>query len=59
MKHFLSPEELAPALAAWGENKARKSILQLILLGFLAGAYIGFAAHLATVVAPDPLPGSG
>ncbi len=50
MKHFLSPEELAPALAAWGENKARKSILQLILLGFLAGAYIGFAAHLATVV---------
>lgn len=50
MKNFLSPEELAPELVSWGENKARKSILQLVLLGFLAGAYIGFAAHLATVV---------
>lgn len=50
MKNFLTPEELAPALVSWGENKARKSILQLLLLGFLAGAYIGFAAHLATVV---------
>lgn len=50
MKNFLTPEELAPALVSWGENKAAKSILQLILLGFLAGAYIGFAAHLATVV---------
>ncbi len=50
MKNFLTPEELAPALVTWGENKARKSIIQLLLLGFLAGAYIGFAAHLATVV---------
>lgn len=50
MKNFLTPEELAPALVSWGENKARKTILQLLLLGFLAGAYIGFAAHLATVV---------
>jgi len=50
MKNFLTSEELAPALVTWGENKARKSIIQLLLLGFLAGAYIGFAAHLATVV---------
>jgi formate transporter len=50
MKNFLTPEELAPALVSWGENKACKTILQLLLLGFLAGAYIGFAAHLATVV---------
>jgi len=50
MKNFLAPEELAPTLVSWGSNKAHKSILQLLLLGFLAGAYIGFAAHLATVV---------
>src|SRR6056297_3953905 len=50
MKKFLAPEELAPTLVSWGTNKAHKSILQLLLLGFLAGAYIGFAAHLATVV---------
>ncbi|WP_462269495.1 formate/nitrite transporter family protein [Desulfobacter sp.] len=50
MKNFLVPEELAPTLVSWGTNKAHKSILQLLLLGFLAGAYIGFAAHLATVV---------
>ncbi|HKL82659.1 MAG TPA: formate/nitrite transporter family protein [Desulfobacter sp.] len=50
MKNFLAPEELAPTLVSWGTNKTHKSILQLLLLGFLAGAYIGFAAHLATVV---------
>lgn len=54
MKNFLSPEELANSLVAWGEAKTGKSILELLLLGFLAGAYIGFAAHLATVVATGP-----
>ena len=51
MKNFLAPEELATALVSWGESKTRSSALQLLILGFLAGAYIGFAAHLATVVA--------
>ncbi len=50
MKNFLDPEELATSLVAWGEAKVRRSSLQLLVLGFLAGAYIGFAAHLATVV---------
>ena len=50
MKNFLTPEELATSLVAWGEAKVRQSSLQLLVLGFLAGAYIGFAAHLATVV---------
>jgi formate/nitrite transporter len=50
MKNFLNPEELAPALVKWGAAKAQRSSLQLLVLGFLAGAYIGFAAHLATVV---------
>jgi formate/nitrite transporter len=50
MNNFLTPAELAQALAGWGREKKDRSILQLLLLGFLAGAYIGFAAHLATVV---------
>jgi len=50
MKNFLEPSELASSLVAWGEAKVRQSPLQLLVLGFLAGAYIGFAAHLATVV---------
>lgn len=51
MKNFLTPQELATALVPWGEEKSQRTILQLLALGFLAGAYIGFAAHLATVVA--------
>ncbi len=50
MKNFLNPAQLAASLVAWGENKVRRTSLQLLVLGFLAGAYIGFAAHLATVV---------
>lgn len=59
MKNFLSPEELAVSLVAWGESKMRRSVLQLLLLGFLAGAYIGFAAHLATVVGTGDFPWIG
>lgn len=50
MNNFLAPHELATSLVGWGEAKARRSSLELLILGFLAGAYIGFAAHLATVV---------
>ncbi|MCD6188219.1 MAG: formate/nitrite transporter family protein [Desulfuromusa sp.] len=50
MKNFLTPEELATSLVAWGEAKVKQTSLQLLVLGFLAGAYIGFASHLATVV---------
>jgi formate/nitrite transporter len=50
MKNFLSPAELADALISWGESKGYQSILRLLLLGFLAGVYIGFAAHLATII---------
>lgn len=49
MKNYLTPEELAFSLVAWGEAKVKRTSLQLLVLGFLAGAYIGFAAHLATV----------
>jgi len=59
MKNFLSPAELTAALVGWGEAKARRSVLQLLLLGFLAGVYIGFAAHLATVVGTGDFPWIG
>jgi pyridoxamine-phosphate oxidase len=59
MKNFLNPEELAPTLVGWGEAKVQRSVLQLLLLGFLAGAYIGFAAHLATVVGTGDFPWIG
>ncbi len=50
MKSYLTPAELATTLVSWGEAKVKRTSLQLLVLGFLAGAYIGFAAHLATVV---------
>ncbi len=51
MPHFIAPAELSQSLLPWGTIKARRTVLELLVLGFLAGAYIGFAAHLATVVA--------
>ena len=50
MKNFLSPADLAISLIAWGESKRHQTIFPLLLFGFLAGVYIGFAAHLATIV---------
>ena len=50
MKNFLPPTELTASLVVWGESKKNMSIGRLLILGFLAGVYIGFAAHLATVV---------
>lgn len=50
MKTFLTPQELSASLAPWGEMKAQYPVAKMLLLGFLAGVYIGFAAHLATVV---------
>lgn len=51
MKNFLAPAELTASLVVWGESKKDMSIGRLLALGFLAGVYIGFAAHLATIVA--------
>lgn len=51
MANFLSPPELAKALIGVGEKKAALPIGKMLLLGILAGVYIGFAAHLATTVA--------
>ncbi len=51
MKSFLTPAELAEQVVLWGHAKVRYPLQTTLLLGILAGAYIGFAAHLATVVA--------
>ena len=51
MSNFLPPAELAKAFVGVSKAKAGKGALQLLLLGILAGVFIGFAAHLATTVA--------
>ncbi|MFO7765388.1 MAG: formate/nitrite transporter family protein [Pelovirga sp.] len=48
---YLTPVQLATSLVDWGAEKKETSGARLVALGFLAGVYIGFAAHLATVVA--------
>jgi formate/nitrite transporter len=49
--NFLTPPELAQSFVGVGVGKACLPIKKMILLGILAGVYIGFAAHLATTVA--------
>ncbi|MCD4655668.1 formate/nitrite transporter family protein [bacterium] len=51
MADFLAPADLSKALINVGKAKANNSIAKLFVLGILAGVFIGFAAHLATVVA--------
>lgn len=48
---FLGPAELAHSFVDAGVKKSRIPIFKMMLLGTLAGLYIGFAAHLATTVA--------
>jgi formate transporter len=47
---YLTPAQLAARLVAWGAEKKSLSAARLFVLGILAGVYIGFASHLATVV---------
>ncbi len=46
-----TPADTAESLAHTGEAKTKLPIGRMFLLGVLAGAYIGFGAHLATTVA--------
>ncbi len=48
--NFMAPADLSKALVGIGEKKAAGTAGKLLLLGILAGVFIGFAAHLATVV---------
>lgn len=47
---YLTPAQLAARLVDWGAEKRRLPGVRLFVLGVLAGVYIGFASHLATVV---------
>jgi formate/nitrite transporter len=48
---FNAPEKLYGIFVESGVVKSKMSAVNLVILGILAGAYIGFAAHLATTVA--------
>jgi formate transporter len=49
MSNFLTPPELSRSFVASGVKKASLGAGELFLLGILAGVYIGFACHIATV----------
>jgi formate/nitrite transporter len=51
--NMFSPLEVASNACGAGHNKMKLSLDRIILLGILAGAYIGFGANLATVVGSD------
>ena len=50
---FLSPGGIATAMIAIGKAKANLSISRMLLLGILAGAFIGFGSELATMTTYD------
>lgn len=50
-RNFLTPNEVAGELVTIAENKANLSLLQKIVLGIIAGAYIAFAAVASNTAA--------
>lgn len=50
---LLSPKEIADKVESIGITKSQMPITQLILLGILAGAYIGFGAMSYTIIKSD------
>ncbi len=51
MADFLAPADLSKAFVGISEKKASLSAPKMLVLGILAGVFIGFAAHLATTIA--------
>jgi len=51
MSNFLKPAEISSAIEEAAVSKASLTTGKMIILGILAGVYIGFAAHLATSIA--------
>lgn len=47
------PHDVAKLALATGEKKANLTIIQILLLGFAAGAYVAFAGHVANIVTHD------
>ena len=52
-KNFLTPAETANSFIGIGEYKAKMPFKKVLVSGFLAGAYIAFAAQLMTTVTHD------
>ncbi|MDI6731223.1 MAG: formate/nitrite transporter family protein [Candidatus Margulisbacteria bacterium] len=50
---FNTPQEIAQSLVTVGKKKCSLSFISIVLLGILAGAYIGFGAELMTMVTHD------
>lgn len=50
-RNFLTPNEVAGELVTVAENKANLNLLQKIVLGIIAGAYIAFAAVASNTAA--------
>lgn len=50
---LLSPKEIADKVESIGITKSQMPLSQLLLLGILAGAYIGFGAMFYTIVKSD------
>lgn len=53
MGGFLTPEDVARSMVETSKKKASLGMLQMWILGILAGVYIGFGAHLCTMVSHD------
>ncbi len=51
MLQLIPPKELSQGLVGLGIKKASIEPIKMLILGMLAGVFIGFAAHLATTVA--------
>lgn len=50
---FLAPTEIARAVIEVGKAKTNLSVMQMVILGVLAGVFIGFGSELATMVSFD------
>jgi formate/nitrite transporter len=59
MSNFIPPSEVYKCFIKTGEAKSGMSALKLIVSALLAGAYIGFAAHLATSIATGSVEWTG
>jgi formate/nitrite transporter len=53
MNGYLSPKEVAENVVAISKNKSELRVVPMLLLGMLAGVYIGFGAELCTMVTHD------
>jgi len=53
MNGFMSPKEIAESVVDISVKKSKLRMLPMLLLGMLAGVYIGFGAELCTMVTHD------